>query len=256
MVGKMGQLLRPVHGFGGGAVDVERAAVTLAEEDDFPVRRVERATVLAGVRGQPGVLARGSVIAENVARDGGGVVLAPDVLAAGAVLIQERGAVPVETEAAHGSGNHLLRAAAGNRDAVQLRHPFGGKQRTGSRVLDDGGVIDVAVVRGKGEGGLLSGVGGHPMGHAAAGGDGEDVAPTVAVGDECQRLPVVRPHGRRLEALPRGEPLRRAAAAVHYVNVPFVSKGYLRAVGRDGAVAHPQRRSLRKPCAPDENQQE
>ena len=42
MVGKMGQLLRPVHGFGGSAVDVERAAVTLAEEDDFPVRRVER----------------------------------------------------------------------------------------------------------------------------------------------------------------------------------------------------------------------
>ena len=89
MSGEMGKgrgVFRIVHR---GRIDIERPSVTLAQEHHPSVTGKDRVPVLPGIGGNLPVCAVLRIIIENVSCHRGCVVLAPDVLAAGTVIIQE-----------------------------------------------------------------------------------------------------------------------------------------------------------------------
>ena len=98
---------------GGCLIHVEIAIVALAQKHDILIAgQITRVTVLAHISGQDGMGLFIGVVIHDIARHGGGVVLAPDVLAAFAVVVEERLAVLVERHPRHRHGHHLLGATA------------------------------------------------------------------------------------------------------------------------------------------------
>ena len=147
MLLESGQRLGMVHVLRIRPVHIKRTAITLTEEHHAPVRQINRRTVLPRIGSQKGVGIFLRIIIKNVPGNGGSVVLAPYILAAGAVFVNERFPVLGKREVADGRCQHLFRASTFHRDAVQLCNPGIGKQGTACGVLYRRREIDVTVVR-------------------------------------------------------------------------------------------------------------
>lgn len=127
-------------------VHIERAAVAFTEEYHLSVACEDRVTVFTWIGGDLGMGACGCIVVEDVAGYRRGMVLAPDVLAAGTVVVEERLSVSVEADGADGGGRYLLRAAASGFDFVELGDPGCIPHDAGGGVLDGSGEVDILVV--------------------------------------------------------------------------------------------------------------
>ena len=109
-------------------IHVEVALVALAQENNFLITgQIARVAILADVSCQHRVGLFLGVVIDHIAGHGRNVVLAPFVLAALAVVVEERLAVLVERHATHRHGHHLLRPTAFDRHLIQFGNPARGK---------------------------------------------------------------------------------------------------------------------------------
>ena len=241
-----GMGLETCHGSGlghvseGCAVHVHRAAVTLAQEIDVAAL-YDGVAVFAGASREVGVLAGGGVIAPDVACHRRGVVLAPLVLKAFGVLIQEP-VLAAEVDASGRRTQHKVRGAALDGDAVQLPEDTLGVDGALGGLLDVGTEIYLLAVGAEGLGGLAGRVGGEAQGLAAVGGDDKDVEVAVQVALEGDVAAVGAPDGVGLVAVHGGQALGVAALDGYGPDVAFVLECDGAAVGRNLDVTHPQRR--------------
>lgn len=129
---EVGDLFCGCGGVSGERPYVERAAALAQHVYRLAVLRVAGIAVLAVAGREVGMSSRSGVIEPDVARDGRGVVLAPDVLASLAVLIEERLAVGGERYGLGGRREHLHGAAALHRHGIEFGHrPRWGRARSG-----------------------------------------------------------------------------------------------------------------------------
>ena len=222
MLGKVGEgggVLSVVHGCG---VDVEGASVTLAEEYHLAGSGEDRVAVLAGIDGDLGMGAVSCIVIEDVAGNGGGVVLAPDILAAGAVVVEEGLPVGVEADGADRVGGYLFGTASRDGDAVEFGEPGTGPQCAGGGVLDGGREVDPLAVRGECQRGLDSRVGGQADGLASLDADCEDVHASEAVGSEGDGPAVRGPDGLGVVVRGGGEPYGLASGGGNIVDVALI----------------------------------
>ena len=225
------------------APHVERAAVAFAQEVDLrAVVREDGVAVFARAVGQVGVAARSGVIAPDVARDGRRVVLAPFVLEALAVLVEEGTlAVVQEADSFGGRGQHLLRPSAVGGHGIEFRHGRSGEEGARGGVLQGGVEINFLAVGREGRGYFGGRVVGEASCASAVGRHHIDVHIAFAVAGKGYLTAVGRPHGRRFVGGLRRKSYGFASLCIHFVEVALVAEGDLRAVGRDAYVAHPER---------------
>ena len=241
-----GMCLEARHGGGlrhigeGCAVHVHRAAVTLADEVHV-VALDDGVAVFAGTGREVGVLAGRGVIAPNVACHRRGVVLAPLVLKAFGVLVQEP-VLAAEVDASGRSSEHKVRGAALDGDTVELAQDAAGIDGALNGLLDVGGKIDFLAVGAESLGCLARRVVGEAHGFAAGSGDGEDVEIAVEVALESDGAAVGTPYGIGLVAVHGGEAHGLAALYGNGPDVTLVLEGDGAAVRRNLDVTHPQRR--------------
>ena len=111
MGSEMRHCLHLLHVLCRSFIDVKATVVAFAQKYDILIaRQISWVTVLAHVGGQHGVRFFLGIVIHHIAGHGRGVMFAPLVLAALAVVIEERLAVLVERHATHGHSHHLLRA--------------------------------------------------------------------------------------------------------------------------------------------------
>ena len=169
------------------------------------------------------------------------MVLAPNVLAALAVVVKERLAVLVERHAAHRHGHHLFGATAFGAHLIQFSDPRRCKLHVFSRFLDLGGEIDFLPIRRECQRDLGGRVCGDTLGHTAFGRYQIDIEIAVTIGGEGDLFAVGRPHWVGIVSSVCSDLQGFAASGVHHIHIAFVAEGDLVALGRNHVVAHPKR---------------
>ena len=224
----------------GELIDIHRSAIALAQDIDCAsVGTDHRASVLAGMVGEVGVLACGGVILPDFARHTAGVVLAPGVLHALLVLIDHEASLAVPFELLGRCAQHLCRASAGDRHFIDLGKPRAGKEHTAGRILDCGRKIDIFTVGAESPRQLAGRVGGQTRGCTTCRGHDIDIKVALSVAGEGQITSVSTPHGVHLIARLCGELHGVSAVCRHFVDVALVAESDFLSVGRDGRIAHP-----------------
>ena len=218
---------------------LKRAALLAEVVEGLVAVGEDRAAVLAGEGRDLAVRAGLRVVDPDVARDGRRVVLAPRVLAALLVVVEQELAVAAELHVLGGRREQLDRAAAGGGHLVELGLRAGREQAVRGGVHARGAEDDGRVVAGEGVGVLGGGVERQPPRLAALGGHDEDVEVAVAVARERDLPAVVAPDGHEVVGLVRGQRDGRAAGGRHPVEVALVGEDDGLAVRRDRRIAQP-----------------
>ncbi len=153
----------------GSGVDVDAVvALALAQEVEA-VAGYHGIAVFAGAVGEVGMASGGTVIQPQVARDAGGVVLAPLVFKAFYVLIHKGLAFFIGPgHQLGGRSEHLHGSAARDGNLVELGHARGGEHGACRRGLDGGGEVEALAVGREGFGSLGGAVGGQALRTSAA----------------------------------------------------------------------------------------
>jgi hypothetical protein len=227
-------------------VDVERAALLAQIVEALLVEGEDRAAVLAGEPGDDAVLPVPGVVDPDVAGDGRRVALAPLVLAALLVVVDEEAPVAAEAGVLGRRGQDHRRAAAVHGNAVELglgaRRELAVGRRVEARAAEDDGLVVGRERVGK-LGGRMEG---QAAGRAAGRGHDEDVEVAEPVAGEGDGPAVVAPNGIGVVGVVCRQRDSGAAGGRDAVDVPFVSEGDRLPVGRDGRIAQPGRGGLRR----------
>ena len=125
---EIGHLFRFFEVVSRGFIHVKVALVALAQENNFLITgQIARISVFADIGREDGVGLFLGVVIHHIASHGRNMVLAPHILAALAVVIEERLAVLVERHAAHRHGHYLLGPTAFGAHLVEFGNPARGK---------------------------------------------------------------------------------------------------------------------------------
>ena len=244
VLGELGDLGRGAAGRG-HAVDVEGAALLAQVVEALLVGREDGAAVLAGERRDHAVRAGLGIVGPDVAGDGRGVVLAPLVLAALAVVVEEEPAVAAELGVLGRGAEDLDGAAARGRDLVELGLGAGREEAVRGGVAAGRAEEDGLVVGREGVGELRGRMVGQAPGFAARRGHDEDIEVAVAVAGEGDGLAVAAPDGHEVVGFVHRQGHGDAAVGRDAVEVALVGEDDGLGVRRDGRVAQPGRDVVR-----------
>ncbi len=226
------------------AVDVEGAVLLAQVVEALLVGSPHGRAVLAFEGGEFGVLA--AVEHPDVAGDGRGVVLAPFVLVALAVVVEYL-SLGVDADVLHGQCGVELGPSALHAHLVHLRELAAGEEVALCRGHDVGGEEHMVVVL-EGDGCLRAAVGGESGGGAAVGWNDVHVHAALAGGGEGDLGAVGTPHGVGVVGGVGGQLTCLSARGGHAVDVALVGEGDSGTVGGNGGIAHPQRTLLCEGC--------
>ena len=171
-----------------------------------------------------GMLAALGIIEPYVACDGRSVVLAPFILIALAVLIEEAPAVLGKAQHLNGCSQHLQGTAALHGHLVQLGQRAGGEHHTGCRVLNLGSEHHPLAVWREGLRHLCITIIGKAGGRTAFGRHHKDIQITVPVAGKGYLTSVGTPHGAAFITVLRGQLHCRSALGRYLIYIPFVAK--------------------------------
>jgi len=179
--GKFGELDGLARIGHGGAVHVERPVQLAEVEEVLVVGGEHRVPVLAGERGELGVSLRLEVVEPDVAGHRRGMVLAPAVLVALDVMVDQAAPGRIRGGVERRHRQRHVDAAPGHRDTVELGHGPGGELDVGGGLLPSGREQHRPVVGGEGAGHFGGRMEGEAPGLAAGGRHHEHVEVAVAV---------------------------------------------------------------------------
>ena len=239
---EIGHLFRFFEVVSRGFIQVKVALVALAQENNFLItRQIARVAVFADVGREDGVGLFLGVVIHHIAGHGRNMMFAPHILAALAVVIEERLAVLVERHAAHRHGHYLLGPTAFGAHLVEFGNPARGKLHILSPFHHLGREIDFLPIGRESQRHLGGRVGRNALRHTAFGRNQIHIEIAVAVGSKGDLLAVGRPNRFRIVSGICGDLQGFAARGVHHIHIAFVSKGNLVAIGRNHIVTQPQR---------------
>ena len=223
-------------------IDIKRATTTFAEEiHGLAVGSQHRVAVFTATLGEVGVLACGHIVAPDVASHRRGVVLAPLVLKALAVVIEHGVAVAAEADIFGGSGEHLHGATAFYAHLIQFAQSTCREQSTLGGVLNYCAEIHILAVGRESCRHFSCRIGGQALGAASLRGHYIDIEVALTVACKSYLGAVGTPLWITLITVLRSQPYGCSACSCHFPDIAFIAESYFLAVRRYFCLTQPQR---------------
>ena len=217
---------------------VETAKPFAEEIHGVAISGKHRITVFYFLVGQVGKFTRLQVVNPDIAADRGGVVLAPFVFVAFAVMVKYFVAIRRKADVIGFKRQHLLRAPAFQVNGIDL--PAAGELPVCLVGLDVGAEKDVLAVRGEAFRNGIAAEGGQPCRRAPGYRQHVQIHSPVTSGGEGDGLAVRGPYRMVVVCRMRGQLGCLAAFCRHKENVPFVTKSDGLAVRGNRRITCPQ----------------
>ena len=210
-------------------VDVERTTLLAEVVDRLAIGREAGLTILPLERGEFRMLAIG--IEPQIARNGGGVVLTPNILATLAILVHEAAGCTDEMDLLGRRSQHLTRATTLTTHGIKLRHHALRKEHTRSRILLSSRKEDLLTVGRIAPRGLLRRVGRHATRLTACKGHRIEIEITTTIRGKGDLTPIGREDGGIVIGRIRGELARFTSCGRDSPQISLVGEDYRCTIG-------------------------